>query len=92
MLPDTLPLYNVARPPVPVVIPGTPLMTMLPPVEVPAAAVLPPLSAMALDVVLVVETPFETVKSPASVAMLTAPVALMPLVLPTVPMVSALLS
>jgi hypothetical protein len=87
-----LPEYNVARPPEPIVIVGAPLISRFPPVAVPAAVAFPALRISAEVPVLVVAIFWATVKSPLKVSMRTGPVALMPVVAPTVPMVNALLS
>ena len=64
---------------------------MSPPVEVPAAVVLPALSTIAASLLSVVAMFCETVRSPLCVATETMPVALMPLVEPIVPTFSAVL-
>ena len=71
---------------------GVPEITILPPVLVPAAVLIPAFRMIADAVVSVVEMFCETVKSPVNVPMLIEPVALIPFVEPTVPIVRALLS
>ena len=61
-------------------------MRMLPPVVVPAAALLPAFSSIAVEVALVVATFCATVISPLSVSTRTSPLALMPVVEATVSM------
>ncbi len=65
---------------------------ILPPVDVPAAVLCPALRTKALEDALLVLTFLFTLKSPFKVLTLTAPVAEMPSVLPTVPMISPSLS
>ena len=89
MLPDTLPLIKRMVPPAPAVMLGGPVMRMLPPVVVPAAALLPALSSIAVEVALVVATFCATVISPLSVSTRTSPLALIPVVAPTVSTESA---
>ena len=92
MLPVTLPVIRLILPPVPTLSVGVPEISKLPPEAVPGAVLLPALSNMALLVVLVELMLPAKVRSPVKVETLTAPVAPMPEVAPTVPMVSALLS
>ena len=89
-----LPLKSLAVPPEPTVTVavGVPEINKLPPDDVPAAVLMPALSTKAVAVPSSVETFFDTVRSPVNVPMATVPVAETPLVLPTVPIVSALLS
>ena len=92
VLPVTLPVIRLILPPVPTLSVGVPEISKLPPEAVPGAVLLPALSNMALLVVLVELMLPAKVRSPVKVETLTAPVAPMPEVAPTVPMVSALLS
>ena len=87
-----LPVKILAVPPAPTDAVPTPLKITFPPVLVPALVPLPALSVRAVALLLVVLTTCETVKLPLTVAILTTPVAVMPLVLPTVSSVSALAS
>ena len=91
VLPVMLPENNCAVPPLPTVTVGLPLIRMLPPVLVSAAVLRPALRTTAEADVLVVVMFCDTVRLPVSVSTSTVPVLPMPLVLPTVPIVSAAL-
>ena len=91
MLPATDPVISVARPPLPVVMAGLPLNTMLPPVAVPAALATPALSSTALLLASTVATLCATVRSPLAVPTYTGPLAPMPLTPSTLPICMALL-
>ena len=79
-------------PPAPTLTLGLPLATRLPPLAVPAAALLPAFRTRAEALVLLVATLAASVRSPLRVAMLTVPLADTPEVPPAVPMVSVSLS
>ena len=89
VLPETLPVYSVARPPVPTLTVGVPLTTMLPPVLVPALLPRPAFSTKAVALLSVVLTFCDSVKLPVCVVMLTTPLAVMPWVPSTLPRASA---
>ena len=87
------PEYRIARPPAPGVKVRVPLSTIFPPVLVAAAAVLPALTMIADVPVFDALTFCEMVMSPVPVSTSTVPaVAATPLVAPTVPIASVLLS
>jgi hypothetical protein len=88
---STLPENSRALPPVPVVIVGVPLTTMLPPVLVPALLLTPALSVTAVLDVLVVLMLSLKVRSPVVVSIKTSPDDQIPVGL-TDPIVTALLS
>ena len=85
-------MKSLATPLVPIENAGLPEIMMSPPVEVPALVLMPALRVIADVVVLVVVTPCETVRLPVLVPTLITPLADMPLVVSTAPMVKALLS
>ncbi len=75
MLPETLPVYNTAVPPLPVVTKPVDPIVMLPPVEVGCDVFFPAYSLIAVDVVLLVLTLPFSVRSPVVVKISIVPAA-----------------